>query len=142
MVSTSEPFASVRSRGEGPASATYSRSGKARTLLRTALGLLLAYHVLILVGAFFLIVGADSRNGLWEWVGVVLVVGGITTVIAVLWWTATLAHRGSPTVAGIPGELEATVPPRLRSVCSGCGWIGIAQTATCPRCRRPLIRFS
>lgn len=110
-------------------------------MIRTIVGPLLAYHILILVGALFVVAGIRQDNLSWEWVGVFLVIAGVATMIAVLWWAASLARRNWTALGPPSRELPEPNTTERRSVCGSCGWMGISRTPTCPRCRKPVVRM-
>lgn len=105
---------------------------------------LLAYHVLILVGAY-LIVRGDSAGSLpLLYIGLALVVAGIATEAAILAWSARLTQRSAvaPGSVGAPVGHTETAAAISRRFCIGCGWTGEEARTLCPRCARPLIRRS
>jgi len=103
--------------------------------------LLLLDHVLILLGAFFLVVGAHRGMAAGAAWGIFLIAAGVGTEIAVIGWTVSLA-RHPPSQLGTPlspGSVPALGPGL--SLCPGCGWSGRPTGARlCPRCLRGLVR--
>lgn len=121
--------------------AASSRSGPS-AILRKALGPLLAYHVLILGGAFFVGWGISVGPKVDLTIGVALIVVGIGVEGAVLVWSAGLARRSVGAFSGTqPEGGPAPGKSRLEPVlCIGCGWSGSGGRSICPRCGKPLIR--
>jgi hypothetical protein len=98
--------------------------------LRRALGPLLAYHVLVVLGGFLLLDGVLQGSALERVIGVAMLVAGVVTAIAVVIWTATLAQASGPSRRG-DGP-----PPRK---CPRCGRAGRDGWTVCDRCGAPLV---
>jgi len=117
-----------------------SRAGPS-AILRKAFGPLLAYHVLILGGAFLVGWGISvgSRAGLV--IGLALIVLGIGVEVAVLVWSAGLTIRSARTQSWSRREGTTPGPTGIGpSLCTGCGWSGSVGRSICPRCGKVLIR--
>ena len=111
-------------------------------ILRKALGPLLAYHILILGGAFFVAWGVSVGSRANLAIGVALIVAGIAVEVAVLVWSAGLTKQSARMATGPwpvdrPASVRPMVGPRF---CTGCGWFDSADRSICPRCGRPLVR--
>lgn len=110
-------------------------------LMRRVTGPLLAYHALILLGAFVLVWGAAYGSRSEVVIGSVLIGAGIALELAIVAWTASLTRdaarsRGtSGTLAGapaVPGSFD-------RWLCTGCGRRAEQKLGICPRCGRSMI---
>lgn len=101
-----------------------------RPLLKKLFGPLVVYHVLILFGAFLIVVA--NGWGTWRFVGIALVVLGISVEISILVWTASLARSASS---------DSSNPPRggVSRICVACGRKGSEPMRICPRCGREMV---
>lgn len=109
---------------------------------RLVLGPLLANHLMILLGAYFLVAGTSGGRPGWISLGASLVGTGIGIELAVLWWSASLVHRSARVERSQPEIAGASAPSADRSLCPYCGWSGRTRAfAACARCNRPTIRM-
>jgi len=102
---------------------------------RTALGPLLLYHILIVVGGALTIVAVVRGPPELLVPGVGILAAGIGTVIAVLIWSGRLARRAADEQAHGPSSER-----RPRWVCVRCANSGVGYPAVCPRCGGWLTR--
>lgn len=119
------------------------RSGPS-SILRKALAPLLAYHILILGGAFFVGWGITVGPRADFILGVALIVVGIGVEGAVLAWSASLTMESART-AGRPSSAVGLAPgnPGVGTgLCTGCGWSDSRSRTICPRCGKPLVRWT
>lgn len=108
-----------------------------RALARQLMGPLVVYHALILGGAFLIVVAGGW--GIWQIVGVALVVLGISVEVAVLAWTASLtrtAARESPSPAG---PWASPRPDEASRICVACARKSRERTRICPQCGRATV---
>jgi hypothetical protein len=101
---------------------------------------LLAYHVLILLGAFVVLSGLVVGPFGSEPFGLVLIGAGIALEIGILWWAVTLVRGAARTTSG-RSEVALPTGPLRRWICPGCGRIGRELLATCPLCGRVRVRL-
>ena len=114
-----------------------------RPILRRVGGPLLLYHVLILVGAYFVFWGYANGSRTLEVLGVLLVSTGIVTELTVLAWSANLTRRSASRVHGTPGRPPQQPGPTRELAswqCVRCGRIGSGAILTCPSCGGPAVR--
>lgn len=100
---------------------------------------LLAYHVLLLAGAFILLTGLARGDELWIGVGGGLIVAGIGIELAVLWWSASLVRRTTGSNESGPLSVRESNPVGRPRLCASCGWKGKARGPLCPRCQKMTI---
>lgn len=99
-------------------------------LVRTVGPPLLVYHLLIFLGAYFVVAGVLEGSFGSELVGGALVGAGIAVEVAVLVWSAGLTRRAAAeAVAERPRD-----PGMGGRRCYRCDWRGDAPGAVCPRC--------
>jgi len=113
-----------------------------RSVFRSVVGPLVAYHVLVLAGAYFILLGfvGGSRN--LELAGVGVVAAGILTELWVLRWSARLVRRAADRGAGeriSTGQSSLYLPPKA-SLCVRCGAHESGVRRTCSRCGNPMVR--
>ena len=114
-----------------------------RSILRRIGGPLLLYHILILVGAYLIVLGFIGHTQADQFAGWVLVAVGVCVEGAVVWWSATLTKRaaGRASLAkGIRLESLPRTDRTLRWLCVRCGQDGIERSTVCPRCGGPVVR--
>lgn len=118
--------------------------GSPSVVMRLAAPPLLAYHALILVGAYVVVRGDTSGSLLLLGIGLAMVVAGILTELAVLAWSAGLTRHSAALPSARPTrEVEpGRSGPAARRICWSCGWSGDGPGTICPRCARPLVRRS
>ena len=131
------PASSTPSGKPNPKTALPLSAREPRPVLRRVGGPLVAYHAMILLGAFLLVTG--SRWGFWSIVGAVLVAAGILVELGILIWSASLTRTAS-----VPHHLAGTTSTKTsraspRRVCPACGRVGDQAAATCPRCGRAVV---
>jgi hypothetical protein len=102
---------------------------------RTALGPLLLYHVLIVLGGALTIVAIVRGPSELFVPGIGVLAAGIVTVVAVLIWSGRLAHRAAEAPAP---RTSAELRPRW--VCIRCANAGTGHPSVCPRCGGWLTR--
>lgn len=115
-----------------------------RAVLRRVGGPLLAYHALILAGAYLVVLGyVDGTEG-FEIAGSVLVAAGIGTELGVLGWSIRLTRRTAS--VGDESQRPGTEPPSphppVGSICVRCGDQASSRRRTCPRCGGPMVQLS
>jgi len=108
-----------------------------RTLLRKVAGPLVAYHALILIGAFLVIAGGGW--GPWRAVGAGLVGVGIALEVAILAWTAALTRSAAAEPTTMGRSLAHPSRGGARRVCVACGREGVEGIATCPQCGKAVV---
>jgi len=99
---------------------------------------LLVNHLLILVGAYFLVTGSREGPSSWLAFGAALLATGIAIEVAVLGWSVSLARAAA--VSALARDVGPSAPGSAlaRRSCSACGWSGERSPGgLCPRCRRP-----
>jgi ribosomal protein S27AE len=101
--------------------------------IRRALGPLLAYHVLVLVGGVLVVEGVLQGSDLERDLGVVTLIAGVATALGVLRWTAKLA-RGSR--YSRPAGAATSAPSRT---CPRCGRAGQDGRTVCEQCGSALV---
>lgn len=104
---------------------------------RSAVGPLLLYHVLILLGGAMILVAVLHGPPALLVPGVVILIAGVSTVVAVLAWTARLARE-----AALAHGATASSGDRARWVCTRCAYASSRVGAICPKCGGWLIRRS
>ena len=119
-------------------------AGEPRRVLRLVGGPLLAYHGLILVGAFVFLYGVSGHLPLWEILGVVLVAAGIALECAILLWSATLTQRSARERTSL-GSTSAGGSERGHEVvqagCVRCGRVQSRSLTVCPQCGGVCVRL-
>jgi ribosomal protein L40E len=115
-----------------------------RSIFRTVVGPLVAYHVLILVGAYLIVLGYVENVRVFEVAGIGFVVVGVLTELWVLRWSAGITRRAARPGTGDPiGKSESTgAATAQQSVCLRCGArdpTGVRRT--CRRCGNPMVRL-
>ncbi len=112
-----------------------------RPILRKLGGPLLLYHILILAGAYLVVLGIIDGSPLLQVVGVVSIVAGVVTEAAVLAWSAQLVRRAASAKDG--SDRETAQPAEASSLrgqlCVRCGWSGRDTGHICPRCAGLLV---
>lgn len=110
--------------------------GRVHGLRRVVLPLM-ANHVLILVGAWFLVSSDLAHRTTAAAVGASVLAGGIAIELAVLLWSASLVRAAARSTRGTPAASM-----QQRSRCISCGWSGVRRVgAPCPRCSKPIVPF-
>ncbi len=103
---------------------------------------LLAYHALILVGAYVIVRGDTAGSLPLLYTGLAMVAAGIATEAAILAWSARLTLRSAAS-SGADRMRAGAVGTRASAshrFCMVCGWSGAVTQGLCPRCAHPLIR--
>lgn len=101
---------------------------------------LLAYHAVILVGAFALVYGVERSVPDLVPLGIALIVLGIAIALALLVWAARSTLDAPGPVWDRPPPAAPSGPPR-QYLCPSCGWKGSSAGYLCPRCQRPVARL-
>jgi hypothetical protein len=102
---------------------------------------LVAYHVVIFVGAFLVLRGSSIGSASSVGEGIGLIVLGVAIEGAILAWSAKLTRNAavSSRRAAIVPEDEPGGAARRRRVCVYCGAPSGAGRRICATCGRPLI---
>jgi hypothetical protein len=112
------------------------------TRVRRTVAALLVNHILILLGAFFLIAAPGKDHGAWIATGVAMVTVGIGIEVSIIVWAATLVRHDRTTSPRPEGDSPGESPRGGRWLCTNCGWSGTPRTLVlCPRCHRPAMRL-
>lgn len=121
-----------------------SRYRSPSVVMRLVAPPLLAYHALILVGAYVIVRGDTAGSLPLLYSGLAMVAAGIATEAAILAWSARLTLRSA--AASVADRTRAgpagTRASNSHRFCTGCGWSGAITQGLCPRCAHPLIRRS
>lgn len=112
-----------------------------RSVLRRIGGPLIAYHALILAGAYLIVLGYTDGSAGLEWVGAALVGAGILTELWVLVWSARSTRRAAALepVGRPPGTSPSSSRPPAEFICVRCGRQEPGIHWTCPRCGGPSV---
>jgi hypothetical protein len=124
--------------GAGPDARRPATSWRRNSVFRRALGPLLAYHALILLGAYLVVAGSAGSMPDWIPVGLGLIGAGIVVAIGVLAWASLLTRRAGRRGHAAPGSSPSTVR-ETRWLCWACGWHSESPEGTCPRCGKPMV---
>lgn len=102
---------------------------------RTAVGPLLLYHLLILLGGGLILVAVLHGPSDLLLPGVAILIAGLVAVLAVLAWAGRMARRAAS--SAVRPEASIGGP---RWVCTRCGHTVTQLRAVCPRCGGWLVR--
>jgi hypothetical protein len=104
-------------------------------------GPLLADHVLILVGAYFVIAGHERGSAGSVALGASFVSAGVLLEAVVVVWTARQVRRLGPGSVVPSGAAAILGTGRETARCFSCGWTGTpGPSRVCRRCGRATIR--